>query len=253
MQFKLRPAIIFFLIIFSMSATACNSNGVSAPNPSDPKLIGACDNSLYPIKQGATWTYLSAGGPNGSFNYTDTVAETHVGGFTLTSKFQDFTRSQIWACQTDGLKALQLGGGSVAGISTQGMTAEFETLDATGISLPRDITAGMQWRYDLKMQGTIAMPGNQAKAHGIYTVVMQEMGKETVTVPAGVFEAVKLQANSSIEVAANFEGVDIPVKFNGVAMMWYAPGVGYVKSVENGDFGGAVFSTVTELQSYSIP
>jgi hypothetical protein len=29
--------------------------------------------------------------------------------------------------------------------------------------------------------------------------------------------------------------------------------VGYVKSVEGGDFGGTAFSAVTELQSYSIP
>lgn len=50
-----------------------------------------------------------------------------------------------------------------------------------------------------------------------------------------------------------FAGMDAPIKFNGTTITWYAPGVGYVKSVENGDFGGEAFSAITELQSYSIP
>jgi hypothetical protein len=52
---------------------------------------------------------------------------------------------------------------------------------------------------------------------------------------------------------AVFEGLEVPVKFNGTTITWYAPGVGYVRSVENGDFGGTAFSATTELQSYHIP
>jgi len=79
------------------------------------------------------------------------------------------------------------------------------------------------------------------------------MGKETITVPAGTFEAVKLQSNSTVDIMSAFAGADAPITFNGTTITWYAPGVGYVKSVENGDFGGEAFSATTELQSYSIP
>jgi hypothetical protein len=216
---------------------------------------GLCDNALYPVKQGATWTYLSTGSPSGDFSYTDTIAELRADGFTLTSQFTGLTRTQEWACETGGLKALELGGaGAAASISTQGTTAEFTSSDITGISLPKEITPGMQWEYSLKMQGVTAMPGNQnAQSTGTFSMTMQEIGRESVTVPAGTFEAVKLQSTSLVQITADFQGLQVPVTINGSSFVWYAPGVGYIKSVENSDYGGTAFTSTTELQSYNIP
>jgi hypothetical protein len=225
----------------------------SAPN-TFPTSGDLCNNALYPTTQGAAWVYTSIGGPSGSFNYTNSITAVRADGFTLTSQFTDATRTQEWACQPAGLKALQLGGGSATGISIQGMTAELTTSEVTGISLPKDIPSGMQWQYSLALHGTVAMPGDQqSQSNGMYSVSMKELGRETVTVPAGTFEAIKIQSNSMVDIIAIFEGLEVPVKFNGTTITWYAPGVGYVKSVESGDFGGTAFSAVTELQSYSIP
>jgi hypothetical protein len=128
------------------------------------------------------------------------------------------------------------------------------TSDVTGISLPREITPGMQWQYGLKMQGTMAMPGDQqSPSNGAYAVTMQEMGRETITVPAGAFETARFQANSSVDIMTDFQGIQVPVKYTATTLLWYAPGVGFIKSVENGDFGGTAFSITTELQSYNIP
>jgi len=266
MRLKAQPAIILFLISLLLTTlTACGADNTSAPNIILPILQTAspntttatselCNNILSPTKQGAAWVYASTGGPNGDFNYINSITELRADGFTLTSQFADLTRTQEWACQTDGLKALQLGGGSAAGISIQGMTADLITSKVTGISLPQTITSGMEWQYGLKLQGTVAMPGDQqAQSNGGYSVVMKELGRETVTVPAGTFEAIKIQANSAVDIMAVFEGFEVPVKFNGTTITWYAPGVGYVKSVENGDFGGTAFSATTQLQSYRIP
>ncbi len=264
MRLKFRPVVIFLIVPLLTSLTACGTDkksdaGVvlpvmqtSAPNTSPASDL--CNNILYPTAQGATWVYASNGGPSGSFNYTNSITAVRADGFTLTSQFTDITRTQEWACQPDGLKALQLGGGSAAGISIQGMTAELTTSEITGISLPKNITSGMQWQYSLKLQGTVAMPGDQqSQSNGIYSVSMKELGRETVTVPAGTFEAIKIQSNSTIDIISVFAGNEVPIKFNGTTITWYAPGVGYVKSVENGDFGGEAFSAATELQSYSIP
>ncbi|MDD2921422.1 MAG: hypothetical protein PHQ36_03980 [Anaerolineales bacterium] len=240
---------IILSIILSIGITACTASGVKSSGTS-----GSCENALFPVKQGAIWTYASAGGPNGSFAYTDTITEVRADGFTLTSQFAGALRAQDWLCHSDGLQALQIGGGSAAGISTQGITADLATLEVHGVSLPREMGQGAQWQYGLTMQGAMAMPGDQqSPSQGSYSVTMQELGSETITVPAGVFDAVRIQANSNMEVMTDFQGVPIPVKYNGVTLLWYAPGVGFVKSVENGDFSGTVFSITTELQSYNIP
>ena len=259
MQNGHKNAIIIFIFIL-VTLSACTGSGMKDPQVSppfteqSPTTSGLCNNVLYPIKQDATWTYASTGGPGGSFTYTDTITSTRADGFTITSQFADLTRTQEWTCQADGLIALQLGGGTAAGISTLGMTAAFTTSEVTGISLPKEVTAGMQWNYSLKMQGTMAMPGDQqAQSNGAYSVIMQEVGTESITVPVGVFEATKIQANSTIDIITIFEGIEVPIRFNGITISWYVPGIGFVKSVENGDFGGTTFSATTELQSYNVP
>jgi hypothetical protein len=266
MQFKFRPAIILFLtMLLAPVLTACGTENASnsdvvlpiiqTSNPNaSPTASEICSNTLFPSRQGATWVYASTGGPGGAFIYTNSVTEARTDGFTLTTQFSDQTRTQEWSCQPDGLKALQLGGGSAAGTSIQGMTSELTTSNVNGLSLPQNVTTGMQWQYSLQLQGTIVMPGDpQAPANGVYSVTMQEMGRETITVPAGMFETIKIQSNSTVDILSSFGGADLPIKFNGTTMTWYAPGVGYVKVVENGDFGGEFFSSTTELQSYNIP
>lgn len=265
MQLKFRPAIILFLSLLLLSLSACGSDNTSETdvvlpiiqdtNPgASPTVSEICNNSLFPSRQGAAWVYASTGGPGGAFIYTNSITQSRADGFTLTTQFSDQTRTQEWTCQTDGLKAMQLGGGSAAGTSIQGMTSDLTTSNVNGLSLPQNVTDGMQWQYSLQLQGAIVMPDNpQAPASGVYSVTMQEMGKETVTVPAGTFEAVKIQSNSTVDITSSFEGNTVPIKFSGTTITWYAPGVGYVKVVENGDYGGQFFSSTTELQSYSIP
>lgn len=219
-----------------------------------PNTGGLCDNRLYPVRQGASWAYINTGGPNGTFAYSDTISEVHADGFTLATQSSNLTRSQQWACETGGLKALELGGGTTASITMQGITAEFITSNISGISLPRDINSGSQWQYSLSILGTIPMPtGEQVQSTGTYSAIMQEMGTESITVPAGTFEAVKIQASSFVEILVPFGGQQVPMKYNNTSMIWYAPGVGYVKSIENWDLGGAPYTSTTELQSYVIP
>ncbi|MBI3163580.1 MAG: hypothetical protein IPG44_14960 [Anaerolineales bacterium] len=264
-----RPILTTLLIASLVTTLACNlgsaspSTGEAQPTsdpaqpapPTPEPAAGLCDNALYPVRQGAAWTYQSTGSPSGDFSYTDTITEVRADGFTLSTQFTGLTRTQEWICETGGLKALQMGGaGAAASVSTQGTTAEFTTSDVTGISLPREITPGMQWQYSLTMTGVTAMPGDQnAQSSGTFNLTMQEMGKETVSVPAGTFEAVKFQAASLIQLTADFQGVQVPVTMNGSSLVWYAPGVGFIKSVENSDFGGTPYTSTTELQTYGIP
>ncbi|MBL8050041.1 MAG: hypothetical protein JNM46_02375 [Anaerolineales bacterium] len=256
-QMKTRLALTISLIAtLACNLTAPTSPESPAPNqPAETVIIpGLCDNPLYPVKQNATWTYFNTGAPSGDFTYTDTITEVRTDGFTLTTQFEGLTRTQAWACETGGLKALEYGGGPTAAITTQNASMSFDTLQVTGISLPKEIVSGMQWLYSLTLEGTTTMPdGQQTTSNGTFTVNMQEMGNETITVPAGTFDAIKIQANSTIDIVGEFQGIQVPMTITGSTITWYAPGVGYIKSISNSDFGGAPFTVTTELQSYNIP
>jgi hypothetical protein len=263
LQAKFQPALILAGLLFALTACGREGNrnsGVTLPilgtaNPGTSSTAGKlCDNSLYPSAQGATWVYTSIGAPGGAFIYANSITQKWEDGFTLTTQFANQTLTQEWACLPDGLVTQQLSGGSTAEISMQDMTTHLKTSEVNGESIPKNITPGMQWQYSLHLQGSIVMPDNlQASAEGIYSTTMQEAGREIVTVPAGTFEAVKIKSNSTVDITSSFAGANLPIKFNGAALTWYAPGVGYVKMIESGDFGGQMYSVTTELQSYNIP
>lgn len=227
----------------------------NTPAPqSQPTTFSLCNNELYPVRSGASWTYASTGSPAGDFTYTDAITNVRADGFTLTTQFDGLTRTQEWSCEADGLKALQLGGGPSASVTTENAAAEFTTLDVTGISLPKQVPMGTQWQYSLTMQGFTAMPGDQqAQSTGMFTSAMQAIGTETITVPAGTFDAVKIQVKGNMQISAEFQGMQVPISFNTSSVVWYAPGIGFVKSIENSDFGDTPYTATTELQSYILP
>ena len=256
---------VFAITAIAILITACNTGDASV-NPILPTIltpaegqpkglppVGSCENDLLPVVQGASWNYYSAGGPNGDFFYTDTIIESTPTGFTLSSQFPTLTLTQKWFCAQEGLLALQLGGGTTASVSMQNMIADFKTKEVSGLSLPRTIAPGMQWNYKLIMEGSEAATGDSAQPPRIFNLAMQEMGYETIYVPAGVFEAVKIQATFDAQINVDFQGSFFLYTVNGSSIHWYAPGVGLVKSIENIEFSGTPFTSTIELQSYSIP
>lgn len=257
--------IIFLFIASLLFLLACNLGATPAapiataqeatlPAPDEPSPGGLCDHELYPIRQGASWTYASTGGSSGDFSYMDTVTELRADGFTLSTQFEGLTRTQEWECDPGGLRALQMGGGTSASVATQGAQSEYKTTEVAGYSYPRQISPGMEWTYTLVFQGQTAMPNNQQSAStGVFTSTMKEAGREAVSVPAGTFDAVRFQSTHMVQVTAEFQGAQMPLTFSASSVTWFAPGVGFVKSIENSDYGGAPHTITTELQAYNIP
>lgn len=255
-----------FLPVVFLLLTACSSGAPAAtpilptfasPNEEHTLALpetGSCKNNFLPIVSGATWNYFSMGGPNGDFAYTDTITEVNADTFILRSQFPQLSLSQKWFCSKDGLLALQLGGGTSASVSMQNMISDFKTIHVSGVSLPHTISPGMQWQYELQMEGSVATPGETTtQSPGTFKLAMQEMGNETITVAAGTFESVKIQATFEAQINVDFQGSLVPYTVNGSSIVWYAPGVGFVKSIENIEFSGTPFTSTTELQSYTIP
>ncbi len=195
----------------------------SVANPNDE-----CGNTYYPVVNGAEWIYT---GPNGDFTHSLTTGS--EGAFTDTvqtaeSKFI--------------IEGLCMEGGDINLLETPGSSLTYQgdvgssTLTATqneGISIPGDIQVGDDWSQSLVVEVSV---DNRTMSFTIDNE-FKATGYESVSVPAGTFETLKVEMESSTD-GGN------PLK----QTLWYAQDVGLVKSVI--DLGTPI---VQELVSFSIP
>lgn len=226
----------------------------ASPSDATPAAAeGLCTNAYYPIREGATWSYQSTGSPAGDYGYIDTVTSVRADGFTLSSQFEGVTRTQEWTCKPEGLVALQLGGPSTATLNTQNMQLNLSVNNVSGVTFPSEITTGKEWQHMLEFEGELDIAGTPAEASGAAESNFTALGTESVTVPAGMFDAMKIQVDSTITINASFQGVSMPVAFTGKYIFWFAQGVGPVKASGTGEIAGTSFTETIELQSYNLP
>jgi hypothetical protein len=212
-----------------------------------------CTNIYYPVRQGATWTYKSTGGPAGEYSFTDTVTSVRGDGFTLSTQIGDISRSLEWTCTSQGLTALQLGGAPAAMLNSQGIQMNLDVSNVTGVTFPGQINPGDQWQQTMDVQGNVTMMNEQAEATGNAQMSFSAIGHESVTVPAGTFDALKVQVEVSLNINATYQAITLPVSFTGAYTYWFAPNVGWVKASGTGNVLGNSFTDTTELQSHTIP
>lgn len=220
------------------------------PQSGDQSL---CYNPLYPVKSGASWTYASTGGLSGDFSFTDTISEVREDGFSVESQFNGATLTQEWACRPEGLASLTFGSGVAGGISTSGVQMDLTTTNVQGVILPKTISAGDQWPYSLDFEGNMEYGGTLVDTRGTASSSFSALGEESVTVPAGTFDAMKIHLDLSLEMEVTYSGFNAPLVFTIPSDIWYAPGVGWVKTTSSGDLFGTAFNETIELQSYSTP
>jgi hypothetical protein len=212
-----------------------------------------CTNVYYPVRQGATWAYKSTGGPAGEYSFVDTITSVRDSAFTLSTQIGDITRTQEWTCTAEGLTALQLGGAPAAMLNSQNIQLSLDTSNGTGVTFPRQTNPGDQWQQSMDVNGNVTMMNEAAEATGDAQMNFSAIGNESVTVPAGTFDALKVEVNVTLNVNATYGGITLPVSFSGKYTYWFAPNVGWVKASGTGNVLGSSFSDTTELQSYSIP
>lgn len=214
---------------------------------------GLCANAYYPIREGATWTYQSAGGNTGGYSFTDTITSARDDGFTLSTQIAGLTQTQEWNCTSEGLVALQFGGAPAAMLTSQAMQLGLQVNNVTGITFPKNIQPADQWSHSLDFEGNVTLSGNQANATGNAQTSFNAIGMESVTVPAGTFDAMKIQADTVLDMNASYAGLSVPVSFSATYTYWFVQGVGWVKASGTGSLAGKSFSETIELQSYNIP
>lgn len=259
---RISKLIRFAPIALFVATSACGPTFTPSPNPSEvpqstntPNPAGLCANNLVPVKQGATWTYTDNGGTTSAEQFTASISSVRPDGFTLSVNADGMpTVNQDWSCKPEGLVTASLGSGQgPLGINVAGIQANLSTSNASGVILPSNVQPGTQWPFGLDLSGNVSQGNLQADLNGNIATAMQAVDMESVTVPAGTFNAMKVQGTSTIKVNAGYQGLTLPITSTVNTTLWFAPGVGWIKAAVNGELMGTAFSTTTELQSYNIP
>ncbi|MBI3161531.1 MAG: hypothetical protein HYZ23_03435 [Chloroflexi bacterium] len=219
-----------------------------APQNNSNPANSACANPYMPVIVGAIWNYkLSGPAPD---TYTHSILNVEAGGFTEQDVFgAGVTRQGKWNCDNGNLIALNPAGGGSASVQTEGMTSEFQTTALEGVTLPASINIGDSWSQSVTIEGTQTLNGTTVPSKNQTTSNCTATGMESVTVDAGIFDALRVDCQNTMLITVTIDGnsTELPLVFS--AMNWYAQGVGLIKTVST----GSNMDSVVELVSYSIP
>ncbi len=258
------------VIFFMMACSALGGGGTEETTPTDAPVpseegsvipseepsipdSGMCANAYYPVVEGATWSYYGTSTANDDFSFTNTITSTRSDGFTVTVDFDNLTLTQEWACTPDGILALDMGGGTAGTLRADNINLVMDTQNASGITYPKEILPGSTWTHTLDFTGTMDFSGETAEVSGDTAYNYTAIQVESVTVPAGTFDAMKVDIATTINIISNFQGTSVPVTFTSTSTSWYAEGVGWIKTVSMSDTFGIASTDTVELQSYNIP
>jgi hypothetical protein len=112
-----------------------------------------------------------------------------------------------------------------------------------GVTLPPTIAPGDRWSQSFEYETSGGIAGS-----GKAVITYEALGVESVTTPAGTFQAMKIQGQTKEDIQATFNGMAVNSSSEYQTIYWFAEGVGLVRSETTGSY----LETV-ELQSYNLP
>lgn len=180
-------------------------------------LGNVCSSPFYPTDPSLRWRYR---GLSSNQTYLQTFTPTGPSTLLEQRRYPDRTETTQWVCTPQGLRTLPEGERAIPGGSLR-----FTRL--TGVIIPSGETwlVGGRWAYRYELKGRIAF----FELSGFLEVENRIVARETITVAAGQFEALRVEAV--------FRG-EFGIGLSGKATYWFAEGVGVVKQVSESNFGG---------------
>lgn len=202
------------------------------PNPTvDPQVLepgeeNECENPFYPVSDEATWTYVMSSGEE----VVHTLAADTFGSFVIDVTSSSGSTARIEGqCTEEGIVIMNTAGATTT-VSNEEGGSTVNTQDSSGVTLPKDIGLGEQWSQIINVSTQL---GN-SEIQSDYLAV----GFENITVPAGEFYTLKVEQGGYVTVFGQ------KIKMHGY--IWYAEGVGVVRSAMDG-------APSIELVSFDIP
>jgi hypothetical protein len=201
------------------------------------------------VVQGATYNYKTTSTLGGS-SYTRTVSDVAADGFTVTEAFaNNKTLTKKWGCTSAGLVSLSPVTGDSASVNSDTTKTTIDTTTNTGVTLPTTITPGQTWTQTIEAKGKMTVNGVEVDQQTVTTQTFTAVAMESVTVPAGTFNAMRITVHANVHFTNTLMGQSRSSDVSSDSTLWYAPDVGEVKA------SGTAFSALTgstELVSYKI-
>ena len=210
-------------------------------------MTGACANRYLPIAQGASWQYRISGVSSGTF--TRVIAALRPDGFDDEDTFDaGLTRASSWACRNGDLIALTPSGGT--SVATADLQFDFTVESNEGVTLPADPQPGQTWTQKVVYSGQQTVGDLTLQSHNVAETSCKAAGVETISVPAGAFEALRVDCETTIQITLTGAPASLPaLTFESAEARWFAPGVGLIKSSGTTSMG----ATETVLLAYNPP
>jgi hypothetical protein len=254
----IKTASIIFLVV---SLTGCGKGTEPTALPVEPGVViipttqpgDPCANEYIPVKNNIIYTYSSTGSPSGSYSFTRTITKVRADGFTVDTKYKNQDLPQEWSCKPEGFVPTQLGATDATSILAFEKFTNLTAANITGFVMPPTVTPGAEWNYALDIQGTEKVQeGNPATMTGRVAINYVAGNKESVTVPAGTFDAIAIEVSTVIDFNVVSGSNTVKLSLDSTYTVWYAPGVGWVKSNGYGKLGGQDYVETIVLESYTI-
>lgn len=209
---------------------------VETPTQEAPETAsgGLCSHPYYPVIDGATWVY-EIGGDSQAVH---TMSVEEEGKFQVAVVGGESTSILEGLCTEKGIVLMDRG--MEGSFFTSTGSASTTSLSQDGVTLPNKMQVGDNWTqtFDMVGEGDDSEVRLEAKIINNYNVV----GKGSVTVPAGTFEALKIEQNGTLTMSG--------YEFTTHGTLWYVEGIGNVQA-ENGIGNGEM--QLVQLVSYNFP
>ena len=255
------------VLLLAVSLTACGSDPTPTPLPVDlptpvPDAVAPtaqpdpCGNPYFPVRNRVAYEYTSSGSPAGVYSFRNATSNARPEGFTVTTKFNKVTHTLDWECRPEGIVAMGFGLTDAASSLAIGQFTNFTASNITGVTMPANLAPGLEWTYALDLQGTeVVKPGEPAgNMTGHVSMTFKAGNTESVTVPAGTFDAIAIEVKTVSEFrVTSASGQNQKITSHTTYTVWYASGVGWVKSNGSGNLNGQEYFETIVLDSYKIP
>ena len=210
-------------------APAAVPNPTTAAYPAPPQAVNTqCNHPFYPVSTTAKWQYRST--TTGLAPSMFTLSDTDITANSFT-EHRDFTTLQTdngWRCAADGsLASTQFGN-----LNTGSTQFQLQTTRNTGVTIPapKDWKVGTTWNNAYEVKGTMQLSGDTANAQGSIDVTYKIVAQESVTVPAGAYNAFKVTSDTTMKLSVTSGAATVPFNISTSATSWFAPNVGMVKT-----------------------
>ena len=208
-----------------------------------------CENEFYPIVKGASWSYQASGAFSEKF--TRSITDVTPGGFTDQDIFSTGNpHIRQWKCEDNVLVAMQPDEAAAGPLQFSDRIQNFQTKQADGATVPDQFIPGAIWNEEIYLEGTSLVNGQDVPARDAIKLDCTAGNVESVSVPAGTFQAIRGNCKTDEKLVLNVGGSEQTSEIVTISTMWYASGVGLIKSQQA--VAGQPGTTI-ELLAYKIP